>query len=56
MEPVTVAINYGEIFQNVVTEALNGVSATLPVAVPILGVMAAINLGIKIFRKLTGRV
>lgn len=51
MEPT---IDYGVMFQSIVTEALSGVEAVIPVVVPILGVMAAIGLGLKIFRKLTG--
>jgi len=53
LDPVTV--NYGETFQAVVTEAMKGITEVLPVVVPILGIMAAITLGLKVFRKLTGR-
>lgn len=50
-----VAIDYGNLFQGIVTEALKGVTQTLPVAIPVLGVMAAVGLGMKVFKKLTGR-
>lgn len=53
MDPVT--IDYATIFTSVVNEAKNGITQTLPVVVPILGIMAAISLGVKIFKKLTGR-
>lgn len=53
MDPVT--IDYANIFTSVVNEAKNGITQTLPVVVPILGIMAAISLGVKIFKKLTGR-
>lgn len=51
----TVVIDYGNLFQGVVSEALKGIQQTLPIAVPILGVMIAIGLGVKVFKKLTGR-
>lgn len=55
MNPVSVSVDYGATFQAIVTEALKGVTEVLPVVVPIIGVMAAITLGLKLFRKLTGR-
>lgn len=50
------SIDYAAIFSSIVNEALQGLNASLPVVVPILGIMAAIGLGLKIFHKLTGRV
>jgi len=40
---------------DIVAAAMDGITATLPLAVPVLGIMAAVGLGLKIFRKLTGR-
>lgn len=48
------SIDYAGIFGSIVTQALTAVSDTLPVVVPILGVMSAIGLGVKLFKKFTG--
>ncbi|TEB13560.1 hypothetical protein Psfp_03424 [Pelotomaculum sp. FP] len=53
-EPTT-TVDYGTLFSGVVTEALKGITETLPIAIPILGVMAAVGLGMKVFKKLTGK-
>lgn len=47
------SIDYAGAFTSIVTEATK--TEVLPVVVPIIGVMAAITLGLKVFRKLTGR-
>lgn len=49
------SVDYAATFTAIVTEATKGITQVLPIVVPILGVMAAITLGLKVFRKLTGR-
>ncbi|MFZ5650247.1 MAG: hypothetical protein ACOY4I_05290 [Bacillota bacterium] len=49
------SIDYAATFTSIVTEATKGITEVLPIVVPILGAMAAITLGLRIFRKLTGR-
>jgi len=39
----------------IVAASMDGITATLPLAVPVLGIMAAVGLGLKVFKKLTGR-
>jgi hypothetical protein len=55
MDPIEISVDYAATFQAIVTEALKGVTEVLPVVVPIIGVMAAITLGLKVFKRLTGR-
>lgn len=52
--PPTINVEYGELFSGVMTEAVKGVTEVLPIAVPVLGVIAAVTLGTKIFKKFTG--
>ncbi|MDD4680870.1 MAG: hypothetical protein PHP79_08320 [Clostridia bacterium] len=49
------SIDYASIFGGLVTTTLSAISDTLPVVVPILGVMAAIGVGVKLFKKFTGK-
>ncbi|RJQ26230.1 MAG: hypothetical protein C4589_10100 [Peptococcaceae bacterium] len=48
-------IDYGTQFSGVKTEALNGISAVLPFALALLGVLLAIAVGMKIYKKVTGK-
>lgn len=41
--------------QDAADEAVAAVSAILPIALPILGIILAIGIGIKVFKKVTGR-
>lgn len=52
MDPVT--INYGELFQGVVNQVMTSITETLPVVIPILGIMTAIGLGTKLFKRFAG--
>jgi hypothetical protein len=39
----------------IATQLISTIGAVLPVVVPVLGAIAVIGIGIKVFRKLTGR-
>lgn len=49
------SIDYAALFGGVVTQTLTAVTDTLPVVIPILGVMSAIGIGVKLFKKFTGK-
>lgn len=51
-EPISV--DYAALFTGVYTEAVRGLTATIPIFVPILGVMTAIGLGMKVYKHFTG--
>lgn len=42
-------------FGTVASEAIDAIIAILPIALPVLGAMITVALGIKLFRKLTAR-
>lgn len=49
------AIDWGATFQTIQVQALEGITAMLPIAVSIFGVMVAVSLGVKVYRRLAGR-
>lgn len=49
------AIDWGSTFQAIQAEAMEGITAMLPIAAAIFGVLAAVSLGVKIYRRLAGR-
>jgi len=53
-EAYTGEIDYGTQFEGVKTEALSGITAVLPYVLALLGVLLAIAVGMKIYRKVTG--
>jgi hypothetical protein len=52
---IHISIDYAGIFGGLITQCVSAVSATLPVVIPILGIMASIGLGVKLFKKFTGK-
>lgn len=50
---VTTALSNG--FSSVASDAMGAISAILPIALPILGAVIVVVVGIKIFKKVTGR-
>lgn len=50
------AVEYSTIFSGIKTEAEDAISSVVPLAAGIFGVLAAIAVGLRIFRKVTGRV
>lgn len=49
-----VTIDYAGIFTTLTNQVLTAISATLPVVIPIIGVMSAIGIGKKLFKKFAG--
>lgn len=49
------AIDWSSMFQSIQTQAIEGITAMLPIAVSIFGVMVAVSLGVKVYRRLAGR-
>lgn len=52
MEVVTTALVSG--LETAATEGLSAIGSILPVVLPVLGAVAVIRIGIKVFRKVTG--
>ena len=42
-------------FQSVATDCLSAIQAILPIALPVLGALVVVGIGIKIFKKVTGK-
>lgn len=42
-------------FTTVATDCTAAITATLPIALPVMGAIVVIGIGIKIFKKVTGR-
>lgn len=53
MEAVTTALTTG--IEEISTSLLSSVAAVAPKALPILGAVMVITIGIKVFKKVTGR-
>ena len=52
---VTITSALTSAFGTVATEVIDAVIAILPVALPVLGAFLTVGLGIKAFKKVTGR-
>lgn len=50
---VTTALTNG--IQTVSSDAMGAIGAIIPVALPIMGAIVVVGLGIKVFKKVTGR-
>lgn len=48
-------IEWATLFQGVQTEVTAGIEAVLPLAVTIFGILAAVGIGLRIFRKVGAR-
>lgn len=55
VEPVTPIIDFATLFGTVVDGIKASVEGIVPVALPLVGLMIAIGLGMKLFRRLTSR-
>lgn len=53
METLTTALTTG--FGTVATDMMSAVGAIIPIALPVMGGIAVVGLGIKIFKKVTGK-
>lgn len=42
-------------FQTVANDCLSAIEAILPIALPVLGALVVVGIGIKIFKKVTGK-
>lgn len=42
-------------FQSVASDCLSAIQAILPIALPVLGALVVVSVGIRIFKKVTGR-
>lgn len=51
--PVVTALSTA--FSTVASDAMDAISAILPIALPVMGAIVVVTIGIKIFRKVTGR-
>jgi hypothetical protein len=49
------ALNWGELFSGVQTQAIDAIQAVLPMAVTIFAALVAIKLAIKVYNRVTGR-
>lgn len=52
MEAVTTALTTG--ISSVATESMSAIGSVIPVALPILGAIAVVTIGIKVYKKVTG--
>lgn len=53
METITTALTTA--FTDVAGDCMDAIAAVLPVALPVMGAIVVIGIGIKIFKKVTGR-
>jgi hypothetical protein len=53
MEAVTTALTTG--VTSIATEAMSAVGAVVPAALPIGGVVIVVGIGLRVFKKVTGR-
>lgn len=51
----TTTIDWNTQFAGVQQQAMAGITAMLPLGVSILGIMTAVSLGVKIYKKLSGK-
>lgn len=42
-------------FSSIATDAMSAISAVLPIALPIMGAIVVVTVGIKIFKKVTSK-
>ncbi|MDK2964716.1 hypothetical protein [Lacrimispora sp.] len=52
MEAVTTALTSG--IATIAADALSAVGSVIPVALPIVGAIVVVSLGLKVFKKVTG--
>lgn len=45
----------GSAFSSVASDCMSAISASLPIALPVMGALVVVGLGIKVFKKVTGR-
>lgn len=55
MEPVTVASALGTAMTSVAADATSAITTILPIAAPILGAIIVIGVGIRVFKRFSGR-
>jgi len=48
-------IDWASTFASIQEQAIAGITAMLPIAVSIFGIMVAVSLGVKVYRRLAGR-
>lgn len=53
MTELTTALVTG--FTNVATDMVNAIGSIVPVVLPVMAAVAVVGLGIKVFKKVTGR-
>lgn len=53
MEGITTALTTG--ITTIGTDAMSAVAAVVPVALPIFGAIVVVSIGLKVFKKVTGR-
>ena len=53
MEAVTTALTTG--VTSIATEAMSAVGAVVPAALPITGAVIVVGIGLRVFKKVTGR-
>lgn len=52
---VTIASALGTAFTSAVSDIMSAITTVLPIVLPVVGAIAVIGIGIKIFKKVTGR-
>lgn len=55
LEGTTVSAALGTAFTTVASDCLSAITTILPIALPVLGALVVVGIGIKIFKKVTGR-
>ncbi|GEO28089.1 hypothetical protein AAC03nite_38740 [Alicyclobacillus acidoterrestris] len=48
-------VDWSSVFQPISDQATSGISAILPIAAPVAGVLLAVGIGWRVYKKLTGR-
>lgn len=51
----TVSSALGTAFTSVASDCMNAITTILPIALPVLGALVVVGIGIKIFKKVTGK-
>lgn len=54
-EGAAISTALGTAFTTVASDCLSAITTILPIALPVLGALVVVGIGIKIFKKVTGR-
>lgn len=54
-EPNTIVTALSTAFTSAVSDVMSAIGTVLPIVLPVVGAIAVVGIGIKIFKKVTGR-